>query len=222
MRTPFVNGLALLALVAVSTGACSHADGRDQNSAAKTNAGADSLTTKADLGRIDGSSSAKVWVVEISDFQCPYCKEWHDKTYPVVRDEFVKTGKIRLAYVNLPLSQHQHSMEAATAAMCASVQGKFWMMQDSLFTTQNTWGETANAAPLLESMAAKTGVNIPTWKSCLASKSIHDLIQADMDRAKRAGVISTPSFIVGGKLLEGARPPDVMRQAINEALGVKK
>jgi protein-disulfide isomerase len=222
MRTSFVNGLALLAFVAVSTGACSHADGRDQNALAQTKRSTDSLIAKADLGRIEGSPSAKVWVVEISDFQCPYCKEWHDQTYPVVRDEFVKTGKVRLAFVNFPLSQHQNAMHAAEAAMCASVQGKFWTMQDSLFATQYSWGESPNPAPVLESLAAKVGVNIPAWKSCLAVKSIHDLVQADMDRARRAGTASTPTFIVGGKLVEGALPPDAMRKAINEALGAKK
>jgi protein-disulfide isomerase len=222
MRTPFVNGLALLALVAVATGACSHADGRDQNALAQTKSTVDSLTTKADLGRIDGSPSAKVWVVEISDFQCPFCKDWHDRTYSVVRDEFVKTGKVRLAFVNFPLSQHPNSMNAAQAAMCASVQGKFWMMQDSLFSTQLIWGGMANPTQFFESLAAKVGVNIPVWKSCLSAKSVHELIQADLDRGRRAGVESTPSFIVGGKLIEGALPADAMRKAINEALGTKK
>jgi len=222
MRTPFVNGLALLALVAVSTGACSHAEGRDQNVPTQTNGTTDSLTIKADLGRIEGSPSAKVWVVEVSDFQCPFCKEWHDQTYPIVRDEFVKTGKIRLAYVNFPMSQHQNATPAAQAAMCASVQGKFWPMHDSLFNTQTSWDLLPNPAPFFESMATKIGVNIPTWKSCLATKSVRDLIQADLDRSRRAGVESTPSFIVGGKLIEGARRADEMRRAINEALGAKK
>lgn len=220
MRTLFVNGLALLIFGATSTAACSRADGRDQNSAAKPIA-TDSITTKADLGRIQGSPSAKVWVVEISDFQCPYCKEWHDQTYPMVRDEFVKTGKIRLAYVNFPLSQHDHAMQAAQAAMCTAMQGKFWDMQDSLFVTQTQWEMLPNPAQFFESLATKVGVNIPQWRSCLGSKSIKDLIDADLDRARRAGVQSTPSFIVGGKLLEGARPPDAMRLAINQALGVK-
>ena len=220
MRTSFVNGLALLFFVATSTGACSHADGRAQG-IGLASGNMDSLTTKADLGRIQGSPDAKVWVVEVSDFQCPYCKEWHDETYAVVRDEYVKTGKIRLAYVNFPLSQHEHSKQAAQAAMCTAVQGKFWNMQDSLFATQLQWEVLPDPTSYFETLASKVGVNIPTWKACLGSKSIRDLIEADMDRAKRAGVQSTPSFIVGGKLIEGARPPAAMRQAINDALGVK-
>ena len=219
MRTSFVNGLALFIFGITSTGACSHADGRNLTTGMA--AGKDSLTTKADLGRIQGSPSATVWVVEISDLQCPYCKEWHDQTYPMVRDEYVKTGKVRFAYVNFPLSQHQFSMQAATAAMCAAAQGKFWEIQDTLFTNQPKWQLLPDPTSYFQTIATKLGVNVPTWKSCLASKSIHDLIEADMDRARRAGVPSTPSLIVGGKLLEGARPPDAMRKDINTALGVK-
>ncbi len=224
MRISFVNRLALIICTAtISIGACSHADGRGRTSAQEAAAAAaDSLTTKADLGRIDGSPSAQVWVVEISDFQCPYCKAWHDEIYAAIRDEFVKTGKVRIAYVNYPMPQHGNAMAAARAAMCAAAQGKFWTMHDSLFVTQRAWELLPNPAPFFETLATKTGVDLPTWKSCLTSKSIQSLIQADMERAKRAGVEATPSFIVGGKLLEGARSVKEMRQAINTALGVKQ
>ncbi|HEY3134160.1 MAG TPA: thioredoxin domain-containing protein, partial [Gemmatimonadaceae bacterium] len=70
----------------------------------------DSNITRADLARIQGSSSAPVWVIEVSDFQCPFCKQWHDQTYPLLRDQYVKTGKVRLAYVNFPLAIHAHAM----------------------------------------------------------------------------------------------------------------
>ena len=99
----------------------------------------DSNITRADLARIQGSASAPVWVIEVSDFQCPYCKQWHDQTYAAFRDQYVKTGKVRLAYVNFPLSSHAHAWPAAESAMCAGAQGKFWQMHDALFTTQNKW-----------------------------------------------------------------------------------
>jgi len=79
----------------------------------------DSNITIADLSRIQGSATAPVWVVEVSDFQCPYCKQWHDQTYATLRDQYVKTGKIRLAYVNFPLDSHVFAWPAAESAMCA-------------------------------------------------------------------------------------------------------
>jgi len=219
MRTSFVNGLTVLALSSLAAIACSNADARG---AKPDKAAQDSLTTKADLGRIDGSPDAKVWVVEVSDLQCPYCKAWHDKTFPVVRDEYVKTGKIRLAYVNFPLSQHRNAQAAAHAAMCASAQGKFWQMHDALFSTQAQWETTAAPIPFFETLANKAGVAVPAWKSCVTSRALQPLIDADLDRARNAGVQSTPSFIIGGKLIEGALPPAEMRKAIDDALGAIK
>src|SRR6202022_4747441 len=79
----------------------------------------DSDGVKADLARIQGSPNAPVWVIEVSDFQCPYCKQWHDETYPVFRDEFVRTGKVRLAYVNFPLPQPPYPCPAPGAGWWA-------------------------------------------------------------------------------------------------------
>src|SRR5665213_4268740 len=105
MRTTLVNGLAGLSLIAAVTivsVACSKANGRPTadapapGAAAMTATGAtsgavtDSLAKVADASRIQGSPSAKLWVIEVSDFQCPYCKEWHDATYQMLRDEYVK------------------------------------------------------------------------------------------------------------------------------------
>jgi protein-disulfide isomerase len=154
----------------------------------------------------------------VSDLQCPFCKDWHEQVFPKIVNEFVKTGKIRLAYVNFPLSQHKYARTAAVAAMCASAQDKFWPMHDALFTSQTKWEKIDDPAPFFEGLAAKSGVNLPAWKSCLSSTSVAALIDADLDRARRAGVQSTPSFIVGGRLIEGAVPYDEFKRAINEAI----
>ena len=65
-----------------------------------TGAAEDSLSKKADRARIRGAETAQVWLVEISDFQCPWCKQWHDSTFTKIDQEYVKTGKIRMAYLN--------------------------------------------------------------------------------------------------------------------------
>ena len=141
------NGLRALCTVALAL-ACAPANGSKQTDSRTTTRTdtatvpaalaqpADSDAVRADLARIQGSPTAPVWVIEVSDFQCPYCKQWHDQTYKKLRDEFVNTGKVRLAYVNFPLAQHAHAGPAAEGAMCASAQGKFWEMHDALFTTQ--------------------------------------------------------------------------------------
>jgi protein-disulfide isomerase len=178
----------------------------------------DSVSSAADRGRIRGSANAPVWLVEISDFQCPYCKQWHDQSFAAIDTEYVRTGKVRLAYLNFPLSIHANSRAAAEAAMCASVQDKFWPLHAALFTTQAKWEGQANPLPTFDSLAVAAGVNAPAWRSCMSSHATARLIDADRDRSTTAGVQSTPTFFIGNRKLEGAYPVDSFRVAINAAL----
>lgn len=178
----------------------------------------DSISDAADRGRIMGDSSAKVWLVVVSDFQCPFCKQWHDESFARIVDTYVKPGKIRVAYLNFPLNMHPHAQEAAEAAMCASVQGKFWQMHDAIFATQNAWAEKPAVGTTFDSLAASTGVSMPAWRQCVSSHATAALIAADRERTGRSGVRSTPTFFVGNRVVEGAQPYDVFRATIDSAL----
>jgi len=220
-----VNRAGAFAVVALSL-ACAQANGSKQG--AETSAATrkdtsmvaaqDSDGVRADLARIQGNPKAPVWVIEVSDLQCPYCKLWHDSTYKSFRDEFVRTGKVRLAYVNFPLAQHQYAWPAAEAAMCAGAQGKFWEMHDALFDAQQKWEALPSVAAFFDSLASAQGIDIRRWRQCVQSGKMKPWIQADHDRAQTAGVNSTPSFIIGDKLLAGAQPIEQFRLAIDSAL----
>jgi len=221
-----VRALSALTLVL----ACARANGSNQSadSASTTRSETptvavpaiqkDSDDVKADLARIQGSPTAKVWVIEVSDFQCPFCRQWHEETYQKLRDEFVKTGKIRLAYVNFPLAQHAYALPAAEAAMCAGVQGKFWEMHDALFANQAKWEKLPAPAPFFDSLARASGVDAARWRQCVQSRKMTPLILADQDRARVAGAASTPSFMIGNQLLVGTQPIENLRSAIDSAL----
>jgi protein-disulfide isomerase len=178
----------------------------------------DSIITRADLARIQGSSTATLWVIEVSDFQCPFCKQWHDQTYAALRDQYVKTGKVRLAYVNFPLSSHAHAWPAAESAMCAGAQGKFWPMHDGLFATQTRWQALSSPMIVFDSLAQANGLDMPSWRDCVASGKMKPLIEADHDRAARAGASATPSFMIGNQILTGAQPLPVLQRVIDSAL----
>ena len=234
-RSPLA--LLLGSFLALATSACARPDAVPAASAGTTASAAgvtattskapgsgmsgltDSVSAAADRGRIRGSASAPVWLIEVSDFQCPYCKQWHDASFAAIDSEYVKTGKVRLAYLNFPLSSiHAHARAASEAAMCASVQGKFWPLHESLFTTQERWEEQANPIPTFDSLAVAAGVDAAAWRSCMSSHATAKLIDADRDRSRSAGVQSTPTFFIGDRKLEGAYPTDSFRVAIDSAL----
>lgn len=213
IRSLAAAGALVLGLTGCSpSDSAAHAEARpasDAPAAATANAAPtalpqDSISQKADAGRIAGPESAKLWVIMASDFQCPYCKEWHDASFTKVMNDYARTGKIRLAFINMPLSIHPNAMPAAEAAMCAAVQGKFWEMHESLFKTQEEWAPLPNASAKFEALATAAGVNLPQWRECVAKHLTAALINADRDRLRGAGVNSTPTFFVNGKMVTKA------------------
>ena len=163
-----------------------------------------------------GDSSATLWVVMASDFQCPYCKQWHDAAFQSIVRDYVNAHKVRLAFLNMPLSMHPNAMPAAEAAMCAAVQNKFWPVHEALFASQPQWEGLANPSTKFDSIVTAAGVNTAQWRDCMSNHRTLALIQADRDRARQAGVRSKPTFFIGSKALEGS-DADV-RGAIDGAL----
>lgn len=141
---------------------------------------------------IRGSESARVALVEVSDFECPFCARYSMQTSAQVAQAFVQTGKIRYAFVHLPIASHRNAFKAAEASMCAADQGKFWEMRDRLFANQ-----TALARPRLPESAAAIGLRVDTFTSCLDSGRHAPQIQADAATANRLGVRATPTFFIG-------------------------
>jgi protein-disulfide isomerase len=221
-RNKIAAAVAAAALFAACTSANS---GARASEGATTSASSPKATTApdpaigaADRGRISGDTTAKTWVIIASDFQCPFCRQWHSETYRPFLDEYVRTGKVRVAYINFPLGQHRNAVPTAQAAMCASAQGKFWQYHDALFDSQDRWAPMPDPRPVLDSIARTVGARMPEWAKCVDSGAMLPLIFADRDRGLSAGVRSTPSFLVGDKVITGAQPLSAMRPVIDSAI----
>jgi protein-disulfide isomerase len=130
----------------------------------------------------------------------------------------VDAGLARFAYVHFPLPSHRNAWPASEAAMCASLQGKFWEMHGAIFESQQRWGPLSDPAPIFDSLATAHGVDAARMRQCMESDVTRPLIQADAERARDAGVNSTPTFIIGDVRLEGAYPYPEFRKAVDSAL----
>jgi protein-disulfide isomerase len=182
----------------------------------------DTLSARMDQGRIEGNASARVWLVIVSDFQCPYCKQFHDQSFAALRRQYVATGKVRIAYINFPLPIHANAWPSAEAAMCAGAQGKFWPMHDALFATQDAWADKHPPSAVFDSVARAVGVDTVALDRCVASHAAHALIEADHDRAEQAGVSATPTIIIGSRVLPGVEPTDAYRHILDSALAAAR
>ena len=190
------------------------------NAQTNTSGTSDPVIAAADKGRIAGEG--KTWVIIASDFQCPFCRQWHSESYKTFVDEYVRTNKVKVAYINYPLGQHQNAVPTALAAMCASAQNKFWQYHDALFDTQARWDKLPQPRPVLDSIARAVGVDFASWSKCVDSEQMRPLVFADRDRAAQSGVRSTPTFIIGRRVIAGTAPMEQMRPIIDSAVAENK
>jgi protein-disulfide isomerase len=180
------------------------------------------LSVRGDLFK--GDAPARVAIIEYSDFECPFCGGYERETSPQIFDNYIKTGKVKLFYRDLPLPMHPHAMSAARAARCAGDQGKYWEMHDSLFAKQNALSD-----PTLVDRAKTLGLDTNKFSECFSSDRYADDIQKSIAEAQKLGIGGTPTFFIGtidsnghvvniSKRIIGARPYADFQAALDEVL----
>jgi protein-disulfide isomerase len=172
-----------------------------------------------------GSSSAKVTLMEISDYHCPFCKRQAQQTFPQLVSDYVKTGKVQFVFVDYPIAQlHPTAARTHEAAICAGEQGKYWEMHVSLFNSPVAKDDAA-----LVSQAKLLGVDEGAFKSCLTSGRHASSIQASVARIEQLGIAGTPMVVLGytpapgqplkvEKYVYGAQPYAAFKEAIDSLL----
>ena len=164
----------------------------------------DSFSMAADRGRVLGDSTAPVWVVVVSDFQCEACKQWNEEVLPDLRDRYVSRGKVRVALLNRPLPSHVNAMPAALVATCAAAEGRFWQTARRIFATQSRWKDLPDARPFLDSLALASGVDSSAHRICSDQARGQKLVRNDEERTTASHVDSVPTFFIGTHRRVGA------------------
>ena len=162
--------------------------------AAPRPAAAPALPATIDIAKepIRGNERARIAVIEYSDYECPFCARYVANTYPEIDREYVKTGKIRYVFRDLPLSFHKQAFKAAEASHCAGEQGKFWEMHDRMF--QNSKELTLTDLPR---HAGAVGLDVPQFQQCLDSGRFATAVTSDVTHANGIGITGTPTFVIG-------------------------
>jgi protein-disulfide isomerase len=174
-----------------------------------------------DLRRIGytlGAADAPVQVYEFSDFGCPFCGMFARSTFPGLREEFVATGKVRWTYVPVTFG-FPGGRDGARAAECAAEQGKFWEMHDLLYENQNEWKGSRSPERLAGSYAGKLGLDRGRFDSCYRDDRGAARTALHNRAAEGLRVRATPSFLVNGRLVEGALPAEQFRQLLTMLSG---
>jgi len=157
-----------------------------------------------------GGDKAKVTVVEFSDFECPFCSRAANTVNKLKK---VYGDKIKVVFKNYPLPFHKSAKPAAFAAMCAHDQGRFWEFHDKIFDNQKNITQTS-----FVNWAKELKLDTKKFETCLSDKKHASNVNQDISQGEKAGVQSTPTFFINGRLVAGAVPFSAFKEMIDEAL----
>jgi protein-disulfide isomerase len=171
-----------------------------------------------------GTNSARVAIIEYSDFDCSFCGRYARNVFPLVDTNFVQTGKVRYFFRDLPEPSDTNAWFKALAARCAGDQQKFWQMHDLLFAHQSATPQDVIA------LSQTLGLEMSEFNHCLSIEKYRANIQRSVSGAKRMGLYGTPALLIGTlsddgdfvwvkKVLVGAETFESLKSVLDDLLG---
>jgi protein-disulfide isomerase len=157
-----------------------------------------------------GPANAPITLVEFSDFQCPYCAAAVPQIQAVLK---AYPTQVKLVFKQFPLEQHPQADLAATAALAAQKQGKFWQMHDAMYASQDNLSRSAILA-----MAAHIGVNVKRMEEDMDSTAIRETVVRDVQDGTKAGVEGTPTIFINGQKYNGAINLSILKPILDLAV----
>jgi protein-disulfide isomerase len=157
-----------------------------------------------------GPAGAKVTVIEVTDFECPFCSR-ANSTMKQLLGQY--PNDVRVVVKQNPLGFHKNANMAAQAALAAHEQGKYWEMHHKLFENQKSLDRAS-----LEKFAQELGLDMAKFKSALDTQKFKDQIDSEQRTAVGLGAGGTPSFFINGRKVVGAQPLERFKQVVDEEI----
>ena len=161
-----------------------------------------------------GPAGARVTIVELVDFQCPYC----EKAVATIHDlAALYPDDVRIVVKNMPLEGHRQARGAAIASLAALRQGAYWEMHERLFSNQDQLDHAAYVEH-----ARALGLDVARFQADLADPALAAAVDADLAEAMQKGFRGVPSFTINGKVVVGALPLEQLKAVVDEELALAR
>ncbi len=168
-----------------------------------------------------GNTSAPVLFVEFGDFLCHYCAQLHETVEPVLREKYVRTGKLKMVFRDFISPANPLGIPAAAAASCT--QEQYWNMRDLLYQNvykNDNWQEQKNVTEYFIRYAQQLGKDV---KNCTQQSAVLQEIEQDIAQGLAINVIGTPTVFIGNEhkgfiRILSAQPLSVYEQSIENFL----
>lgn len=173
---------------------------------------------------VRGNPNAPIVMIEYSDYDCPFCKQYHD-TLNQIMNEYGVSGKVAWVYRQFPLPQlHPNAPKISEAALCVGNLGgstAFWTFTDKVFQ-ERAINEQTNMVKLTE-YAQDAGVDMGAYQTCLSTNQMEETVKTSVEEALALGAVGTPYtvLIVGNEqaIVNGAQSYEVVKSIIDNLLG---
>lgn len=174
------------------------------------------LAAASPLGdRALGQADAPVVIVEYASATCPHCAEFHAEVLPLIKAEYINTGKVRFIFREFPLDQV--ALGAFMLARCVP-EDKYFATIDLMFRRQGIWMKGNKAAELLKVMQM-AGMDKAGFDACLnRSDFAKAIVESSKKAAKDFGIKGTPAIFVNGQMIDGHKEMTGVKAAIDAAI----
>lgn len=172
-----------------------------------------------------GNADAPVTLYEYSSFGCFHCADFHLKTLPKLKKDYIEKGLLKVMFVDFPLDKK--SMRASLVSRCVAPE-KYHSFLDLVFRKQRDWSLSSRYETVLSQYAALSGLSNEDLEKCLADneKSANQIMADRQNAIESLGIQGTPSFLIVNRtdreVLYGVPSYDDLRQLLDAKLGIEQ
>ncbi|MEI9901255.1 MAG: DsbA family protein [Hyphomicrobium sp.] len=162
-----------------------------------------------------GRQDAPVTIVEYASLTCPHCRNFHLKTYPQFKKEYIDSGKVRYILREFPIGK---TSGAATVALRCAPADKYLTLFGKFMEQQPSWVSQDVRLDPIFNVAAQVGMTRQQFDACRENQAMIDGLKWVKDRGRKLGVVGTPNFFVGDKLVKKELSMEDIRAMVDPLL----
>ena len=175
------------------------------------------ITAPGDLPEMAlGRRDAPVTIVQYASLSCPYCRKFQIETFPLLKAEYIDTGKVRYVLrAEFPIGKQ--SGLATIALRCASAD-KYFVLYDKFMREQAAWVSQEVRPEAVFGVVAQVGMTRAQFDSCRENRGMIAKLNAIKERGRVLGVVGTPNFFIEGRLVKSVIGIEEIRAMVDPIL----